>query len=120
MKTATLFGIKNCDTVKKARKWLDAQGIDYQFHDFRADGLDAAQVDNWRASLDWETLLNRRGATWRNLPPETRAAVNTDTVTALLVDHSTLIKRPVLTLGTAIKVGFKDAEYEAFFKENAQ
>ncbi|MBQ0798308.1 MAG: ArsC family reductase [Porticoccaceae bacterium] len=117
---AKLYGIKNCDTVKKARKWLDQQGIDHQFHDFRADGLSAQQINAWRKQVDWETLVNKRSTTWKQLDDATKAAVNagtnTETVNAVLLANPTLIKRPVLEYSGQAYVGFKAAEYEAIFK----
>lgn len=117
---ATLYGIKNCDTVKKARKWLDQQGIDHQFHDFRADGLRAQQINAWRKQVDWETLVNKRSTTWKQLDDATKAAVNadlnTDTVNTVLLENPTLIKRPVLEYSGQVYVGFKAPEYEAIFK----
>ncbi|MEH6639053.1 MAG: ArsC family reductase [Porticoccaceae bacterium] len=121
---AKLYGIKNCDTVKKARKWLDQQGIDHQFHDFRADGLSAQQINAWRKQVDGETLVNKRSTTWKQLDDATKAAVNADvntgtntaTVNAVLLENPTLIKRPVLEYSGQAYVGFKAAEYEAIFK----
>lgn len=107
-----IYGIKNCDTVRKARRWLEAQGLDYQFHDFRADGLSAAQVENWLAQLDWTVLLNKRGTTWRQLSDAEKAAVGADSVAALLAEHPTLIKRPVLEHADVLEVGFKAERYQ--------
>ncbi len=118
MNTATLYGIKNCDTVKKARRWLESRNIDYRFHDFRADGLEVGLVDQWLAQTSWETLLNKRGTTWRKLPVHTQDSVNGTTIVSLLVEQPTLIKRPVLTLGDTILVGFNDTKYSALFKEH--
>ena len=115
-----LYGIKNCDTVKKARQWLDQQGIDHQFHDFRAEGLSAQQINTWRKQVDWETLVNKRSTTWKQLDDATKACistdVNTDTVNAILLANPTLIKRPVLEYSGQVYLGFKAAEYEAIFK----
>jgi arsenate reductase len=111
----TLFGIKTCDTVRKARKWLDAHGIDYRFHDFRADGLDRRQLATWVDELGWEALLNRRGTTWRQLPESKRAGVDRDRAVALMLEHPALIKRPVLDLGGRRHLGFGDERYRQLF-----
>jgi arsenate reductase (glutaredoxin) len=106
-----LYGIKNCDTVKKARAWLSAEGIEYRFHDFRADGLDAATLETFEAVVGWETLLNRRGTSWRGLSEEQRADVDRDKALALMLAHPTLIKRPVLCVDAKIMVGFTPETY---------
>jgi len=108
----TLYGIKNCDTVKKARQWLDAAGIAYRFHDFRADGLSAELLAQWEAALGWETLLNRRGTTWRKLEDSQRANLDRDTALALMQAQPSLIKRPVLDNGTKILIGFTPDDYQ--------
>lgn len=113
--TITLYGIPNCDTVKKARKWLEGQGIDYRFHDFRKDGLDAKRLKHWLDALGWETVLNRKGTTWRQLPEDVRNNTNAGNVAKLLLEHPTLIKRPVLDQGTQVQCGFSAAEYQAAF-----
>ncbi len=113
----TLFGIKNCDTVKKARRWLDEHGIDYRFHDLRADGLEAKQLQAWITDVGWETLLNRRGTTWRQLPEAEREGVDAARAARLMLSQPTLIKRPVLDTGKGpVHVGFKPADYEDVFK----
>lgn len=111
----TLYGIKNCDTVKKARKWLDANGSDYTFHDFRVDGLSAEQVQSWADSLGWETLVNKRSTTWKQLDESTKAALNNDSVIEIILESPTLIKRPLLDIDGDISVGFKAAEFEQKF-----
>ncbi|WP_432696618.1 ArsC family reductase [Marinobacterium sp. YM272] len=110
----TVYGISNCDTVRKTRKWLDANGIEFSFHDFRKDGLDADSVNRWCDALGIDTVLNKRGTTWRQLP-ETERDVDEAGLRALLVTHPTLIKRPVLEHGDTIRVGFKAEEYAALF-----
>lgn len=108
----TLYGIKNCDTVKKARAWLERNGIAYRFHDFRSDGLDAKLLQRWTDQLGWEALLNRRGTTWRNLPESTRATVDAVRAQKLMLEQPALIKRPVLDDGKVSSVGFREAEYQ--------
>ena len=116
MKPVTiLYGIKNCDTVKKARKWLEAHGVDYRFHDFRADGLDEARLRGWVGELGWETLVNRRGTTWRQLPVELRESIDEASAIALMLENPALIKRPVLDLGERRVVGFSDQAYADLF-----
>ena len=110
-----LFGIKNCDTVKKAKRWLEAQHIDFEFHDFRADGLTEPQVQAWIAQLGWEALLNKRSTTWRQLSDADKQNLDDDTVTQLLCQHPTLIKRPVLQHEEALLVGFKAETYQHCF-----
>ena len=107
----TVYGIPNCDTVRKARRWLDAHQIPYRFHDLRKDGLDPAQLDHWLARAGWETLLNRRGATWRKLPEAVRKRIDAGTARQLMLDNPTLIKRPVVENGDTVLVGFSEAAY---------
>jgi arsenate reductase (glutaredoxin) len=107
--TTTLFGISNCDTVKRARTWLDAQGVSYTFHDFRKNGLPDAALDRWLQAPGWEALLNRRGTTWRQLDAATRdSVVDAASARAVLAAHPTLIKRPVVEWrpGSVATVGF--------------
>lgn len=109
--TVTLYGIPNCDSCRKARRWLDDAGIDHAFVDFRADPVNASRLENWAAALGWETLLNKRGRTWRELPEEQKAAVDADEAVALMRAHPLLIKRPVLEHGTGVACGFSPARY---------
>ena len=102
----TVYGIKNCDTCRKARKWLDAQGIEHRYHDFREDGLDDKPLSDWVKAVGWETLLNRRGTTWRKLPEATREGLTSDSATALMLENPTLIKRPVFDMSGNYAVGF--------------
>ena len=106
-----VFGIKNCDTVKKARRWLDANGVEYRFHDFRQDGLDKTTIENWLRSVDWETLLNKRGTTWRKLENPRKDSLDQSTAVALMLENPTLIKRPVVETEHGCFVGFKDTEF---------
>lgn len=109
----TLYGIPNCDTVKKARQWLDAHQLPYRFHDFRKDGLNEAQAQQWIDLLGWETVLNRKGTTWRKLPEAVRDSVTAATLAPLLVEQPSLIKRPVLETGKHTHCGFKAEDYAA-------
>ena len=108
----TVYGIKTCDTCRKAMKWLRAEGIEARFHDFRADGLDGTTLDAWIAVLGWETLLNTRGTTWRKLPAEETRVVDGARARALMLAHPALIKRPVFDLGDGIVIGFKPADQQ--------
>ncbi len=116
MKPTLLFGIPNCDSVRKARRWLDDQKIPYQFHDFRKDGLDSQQLAGWLKQVGWETLLNRRGSTWRQLPAEVREGITAQRAQALMLEQPTLIKRPVLATGSHLEVGFDTDRYLSLFK----
>ncbi|RKZ80028.1 MAG: ArsC family reductase [Gammaproteobacteria bacterium] len=110
-----LYGIKNCDTVRKARRWLDANGVDFQFHDFRADGLDEATINAWLTTVSWEILLNKRGTTWRKLDDPRKDQLDQATVIELMLENPTLIKRPVLSDDTDCMVGFKETDYSTRF-----
>lgn len=113
-----LYGIKNCDTVKKARKWLEQHQIEYRFHDFRADGLKPGQVQDWIDELGMETLVNKRGTTWKQLDDTTRAQLESAQAAALIAANPTLIKRPLLDLGHQRHVGFSEALYGDLFKHH--
>lgn len=110
-----LYGIPNCDTVRKARKWLTTHGVEYQFHDLRKDGLSAKQLKYWAQTVGWETLLNRRGQTWRKLPANAKADLTEAGALKLMQAEPTLIKRPVLEIKPRVHVGFKDTDYEELF-----
>ena len=113
-----LYGIKNCDTVKKARRWLTEHGVAYRFHDFRADGLDEEQLARWVKQLGWETVLNRRGTTWRSLSePQRDKVVDADSASAVMLAQPALIKRPVLENGGALHIGFSEADYTTLLKK---
>jgi len=113
----SLYGIPNCDTVKKARTWLAEQDHDFTFHDFKKQGLERATAAEWLTQIDWQTLVNRKGTTWRNLSDERKAAV-TDNASALdlILETPSVVKRPVLDRGGKFSVGFSDAMYQDLFK----
>ncbi|MGZ5006356.1 MAG: ArsC family reductase [Methylobacter sp.] len=111
--THTLYGIKNCDTVKKARSWLDQNGIAYQFHDFRTDGLTPELLDHFAEGLDWSKLLNRSSTSWRQLSAEQQADLSREKALQLMLSTPTLIKRPVLDTGNKLILGFKAENYQA-------
>lgn len=114
----TLYGIKNCDTVKKARNWLELHSIDYNFHDFREQGVDADQLRQWLAELGWEQVVNKRSTTWKQLPAATRDNMDETTAAAAILDQPTLVKRPLLDTGTQRYTGFKDAMYREIFHQH--
>lgn len=107
----TLYGIKNCDTVRKARRWLDQHQVNYRFHDLRADGLDEATLRKWVDTLGWDPLLNRRGTTWRTLSELQRQDLDPTKAMTLMLANPTLIKRPVLVRDRVILVGFSETDY---------
>lgn len=109
-----LYGIKNCDTVKKARKWLDENGIVYEFHDFKKDGLSSEKLAEWEQSLDWETLINKRGTTWRKLPDEVRDTMSAQRAHQVMLENTSIIKRPVVERGETVTVGFNADEWAAW------
>jgi arsenate reductase (glutaredoxin) len=114
-KPVTIYGIKNCDTMKKARAWLDQRALAYEFHDYKTAGIDRARLEGWARTAGWETLLNRAGTTFRKLPEKERAAVTEKKAIALMLDQPSMIKRPVLDVGGKLLVGFKPEQYEKAF-----
>jgi len=111
----TLYGIKNCDTIKKAKKWLEANNIEFTFHDFRKDGLNNKQLQQWIDELGWEVLLNKRGTTWRQLPENVKDNIDEKNALNVMLENPAIIKRPVLDLGSKRVVGFKEADYKQLF-----
>ncbi|MCO1333949.1 ArsC family reductase [Microbulbifer sp. OS29] len=108
----TLYGIKNCDTVKKARKWLENNGVDYRFHDFRADGMSDVPLQTWLETFGWQEVLNRRSTSWRALSDTQKSEMDNDLALELANTTPTLIKRPVTTTATNTLLGFKEAAFE--------
>jgi arsenate reductase len=113
--SVTLYGIKACDTMKKARTWLDEHGIAYAFHDYKVAGIGRADLEAWVGRVGWETLLNRSGTTFRKLPPEDRDNLDAAKAIGLMLAQPSMIKRPVLDRGEDLLVGFKPAVYEQAF-----
>ena len=101
-----VYGIPNCDSIKKARAWLEQQGIDYHFHNFRKDGLDPEQLDRWIQDLTWQTLLNKRGMKWRALPESDKNSLDASSAREIMLAEPAIIKRPVLDTGQQLLVGF--------------
>ncbi|MFG1463490.1 ArsC family reductase [Xanthobacter sp. DSM 24535] len=112
MTAPTIYGIKNCDTMKKARVWLDAHGVAYVFHDYKAQGIARDRLEAWVQALGWEPLLNRAGTTFRKLPDAEKSGLDQAKAIALMLAQPSMIKRPVLDLGRRLIVGFKEGEYE--------
>ena len=110
-----LYGIPNCDTVKKARKWLDAKGVAYTFHDYKKAGVDEAALSNWVEEAGWEALLNKRGTTFRALSDEDKADIEAAKAIRLMVANPSLIKRPVIAGAGGLLIGFSEADYTARF-----
>ena len=111
----TIYGIKACDTMKKARAWLDDHGVAYAFHDYKAAGIDRATLERWAGQVGWEVLLNRSGTTFRKLADADKTDLNQDKAIALMLDQPSMIKRPVLDVGGELLVGFKPDAYAAKF-----
>lgn len=112
----TLYGIKNCDTIKKARTWLEDQGISYDFHDYKTAGIDEPRLRLWVDRLGWEIVLNRAGTTFRKLPEADRADLDADRAIALMIAQPSMIKRPMLEHEGTLLAGFKPDAYAAVFK----
>ncbi len=115
MADTVLYGIRNCDTVKKARGFLDARGVAHRFHDFKVEGVEPSMLERWCQAAGWETVLNRAGTTFRRLPETDKADLTPEKAVALMLAQPSMIKRPVLERDGAVHVGFKPAQYEALF-----
>jgi arsenate reductase (glutaredoxin) len=114
-KQITIYGIKNCDTMKKARTWLDAHDVTYAFHDYKAEGIDKASLERWAKAVGWDVLLNRAGTTFRTLPETDKEELNEKKAIALMMAQPSMIKRPVLDVGGKLLVGFKPEAYAKQF-----
>jgi Spx/MgsR family transcriptional regulator len=112
----TIYGIKACDTMKKARSWLDEHHVPYKFHDYKVSGIDARTLKGWAAAVGWEVLLNRSGTTFRSLPEMRKTGLDEDKAIALMIEQPSMIKRPVLEGGGSLLVGFKPDSYAAAFR----
>jgi len=108
-----LYGIRNCDTVKKARAWLDQRGVEYRFHDYKVSGIDMARLDRWCSEVGWEALLNRAGTTFRKLADSQKENLNQEKAVALMLAQPSVIKRPVVELNGKLVVGFKPELYKS-------
>ena len=112
---ATIYGIKNCDTMKKARAWLDKHGVTYDFHDYKTAGIERGKLEGWARSAGWETLLNRSGLTFKKLPDKDKKVADAKKAIALMLAQPSMIKRPVIENGGKLLVGFKPEQYEKAF-----
>ena len=112
-----MYGIPNCDTIKKARKWLEAEGVEYQFHDYKKQGIDAELVKEFCLSLGWENVLNKRGTTYRQLNQEQKDTLNETNAIALLIEQPSMIKRPIVRHNDKLELGFSTANYAALFSQ---
>jgi arsenate reductase len=113
--TVTIYGIKNCDTMQKAFKWLDARGVGYDFHDYKKAGVTAAQLTHWCRAAGWQTVLNRAGTTFRKLGDADKRDLTQDKAIALMATQPSMIKRPVLDVDGKLEIGFKSERYAALF-----
>ena len=113
--TVTLYGIPNCDTVKKARAWLDARGVGYAFHDYKKQGADPARIAGWVGKAGWEKVLNRAGTTFRKLPDADREGLDASKAVRVMAANPSAIKRPIVEHPGGLLVGFKEAEWAAVF-----
>ncbi len=111
--TVTIYGIKACDTMKKARTWLDERGVAYAFHDYKVAGIDRASVEGWIAQLGWETVLNRAGTTFRKLPDADKTGIDAAKAVDLMLAQPSMIKRPILDIDGKLLAGFKPEAYAA-------
>ncbi len=120
LKLLILFGIKNCDSVKKARKWLDSSGIQYKYHDFRQDGIDRHKLEIWINTLGWESVINRRSTSWKALDSKMKDQIDNKRAIELILKYPTLVKRPVVESKNILLVGFKAAAYAEHFSKSGK
>lgn len=112
----TMYGISQCDTIKKAKNWLSNQGIDYSFHDYKKQGVDTQLLEHWLQQLGWEKLINRSGTTWRKLPENLRESMNTERARQVMLENPSIIKRPLLVDGDTLLLGFSADSYTQHFQ----
>lgn len=112
----TIYGIKNCDTIKKARAWLDAAGVDYHFHDYKLSGVDPATLQTWVDRAGWEIVLNRAGTSFRKLPDADKQGIDADKAIRLMLANPSMIKRPVLEVDDTLLIGFKPEDYATLLR----
>ncbi|HVZ91940.1 MAG TPA: ArsC family reductase, partial [Rhizomicrobium sp.] len=110
-----IYGIKNCDTMKKARAWLDGRGVAYRFHDYKSEGVERDRLEGWTKMVGWEALLNRNGTTFRKLSEDDKSGIDAQKALALMTRYPSLIKRPVVEVGKQVIVGFNSGRYEEIF-----
>lgn len=107
-----IYGIPNCDTIKKARKWLESHDVTYEFHDYKKLGVPENKLKNWVKQAGWETVLNKRGTTWRKLDEKIKNNIDQESAIRIMLDNPSIIKRPVLEAGKILIIGFKESEYQ--------
>jgi len=110
-----LYGIKNCDTIKKAKNWLTDNGVEFTFHDYRKDGLDSTLLSTLETALGWEAMVNKRGTTWRKLPDDVKDNIDKTSALAIMLENPAIIKRPILNTGSSLELGFKPDHYQQLF-----
>lgn len=113
--SVVMYGIKNCDTIKKAKKWLNEHDVQFTFHDYRKDGLSEGLLSSLESTLGWEALLNKRGTTWRKLPEEIKDSINRESAMAIMLENPAIIKRPILNTAKSLELGFSDTTYQQLF-----
>lgn len=113
--SVTIYGIANCDTIKKAKTWLNNRDIEFQFHDYRKQGLDPALLKSWVEQLGWEVLINKRGTTWRQLPDDMKNNIDDKSAISIMLANPAIIKRPLLVKGNVRQLGFSEADYDKIF-----
>lgn len=113
--STTIYGIKNCDTMKKAFKWLESNNIEYSFHDYKKAGLEELQANEWVNELGWENVINKRGTTWRKLDDTIKDTMNNEKAVQVMIENPSIIKRPLLIHNDSKTLGFKEAEYQTIF-----
>lgn len=111
-----IYGIPNCDTIKKARRWLEDQGVEYEFHDYKKRGVPENELKRWVRQAGWEALLNKRGATWRKLDESVRDSVDQAAAIGIMLENPSIIKRPVLQAGKTLLIGFSPDEYSQLIR----
>jgi len=110
-----IYGIKNCDSIKKAKKWLNDHAVEFVFHDYRQDGLSESLLNTLESALGWQQMVNKRGTTWRKLDDTVKESINQHSAVALMLDNPAIIKRPILDTGTVLKLGFSANDYQEIF-----
>ena len=115
VKAVTLYGIPNCDMVKKAKAWLNDHNVEFEFHDYRKQGLDKEKLQSMVAVLGWETMLNRRGTTWRTLPESLKEQIDLESAISIMLDNPAIIKRPIMARDDQLHLGFSAAQYQEIF-----
>ena len=115
----TVYGIKSCDTCRRAKKFLEGRNIEFRFHDLREDGLDIQMLERWSARIDWERLLNRKSLSWRKIPEADRSDMTKDRAFAAMLDRPTLVKRPVFESSALFAVGFSEKRFTDFLEKTA-